>query len=211
MPHQQRYKQQKKPSLVKEIPVDQSVKPTPLEQNLPNLEQNSMDALPELPNLRNGKPSPKPPLPLPETSTPTQVTGTLSPSETKKRGAPTDRLAARAQKLYPKVVNFYASVGFLCTRWDTYDGCLLILGAEDRAKELLSVAQHHKRMLDMIERIVEGNDYVTLATGHGLVLYAMLVHHERIKGDIPFLMKLGYHESQILDATASFAPQPAHE
>lgn len=162
-----------------------------VEEELKPSKQKSEDSEPKL----NGK---KQSLPAPE-ATPDlkQPTGT-SEKSVSKRPTSGDKLAARAERLYPDVVKAYAGIGFLLTRWDTYDGLLIITESEKRAKELLRVAQHHKGMMDTIERIVGGNDYIALATGHGLMLYAILAHHGRIKGDQLFLAQIGYHERQIV-------------
>ena len=95
-------------------------------------------------------------------------------------------------------MKFYAACGLFATRFDIYDGVLLIKESQNRAVELVKVARHHKWLYAFLERAVETNDYLVALAGHGMMLYGMLAHHGRLKADEAFLAANGLSEKQIL-------------
>ncbi len=90
-----------------------------------------------------------------------------------------------------------------------YDGVLFIQQAENRARELVRVAERHPKMLAMLKQMVKGNAYVSLGMGHGLMMYAILAHHGRIKADQQFLTQWGYAEEQVLAPPPEIQQQEA--
>jgi hypothetical protein len=107
-------------------------------------------------------------------------------------------LTPAQKKLAMQLSGLYATIGIFVTRFDTYDGMLLISESEKRAQEVIMVARHHKGVLAIIERIVTGNDYVSLLMGHGVMLYAILANHGRVQADPVFLHQYGYSKEQVL-------------
>ena len=59
------------------------------------------------------------------------------------------------------------------------------------------MARHHKEMYKFLQKMTAGNDYLALATGHGLMIYAILVHFKRVP-DSPILHLVGLGEETIL-------------
>ena len=188
--------------------------------NRPKLVPNNSQANlpPSLPSSLSSKPGSTPshptnmtdipPLTMPMTDTPGQ---TISTNQLPPPIIPPDELISgsagqgdskpaitKNDKIIEELTKFYAGVGMFVSRADMYDGILLIREARNRAEELVNVAKHHKGMLKMLERLVESNDYITMAVGHGLMFYAIMAHHGRIKADEAFLAQIGYHEKQVL-------------
>ena len=104
----------------------------------------------------------------------------------------------RLAKLTNELAKLYATIGLFTTRFDTYDGLILIRESHHRATEVVNVAKHHKRMLEALEAIVDSNDYVACFIGHGMMAYAILAHHGKLKSDPLFLAQFGYHEQQVM-------------
>ncbi len=111
---------------------------------------------------------------------------------------PSQTLTAREKRLQNKLAAFYGTVGFLLTQVNIYDGVVVIKGSEDRATEVVLVARKHKWLMEFLERMVETNDYVLLTVGHGMMLYAILANHGRIKANESVLAQFGYHPSQLI-------------
>lgn len=157
----------------------------------------SQPELPPLnPNLSKSTPNLdlKTPLPGPELN----QTPPLDPSTPGLEKSGRKTATSRLDKLTAQLTGFYAAIGMMVTRADMYDGLLLMKESENRAKELIAVASHHKGMLNILEKLVESNDYITLTIGHGMMIYAMLAHHKRLKGDAFMLAQFGYSEQQVL-------------
>ena len=111
--------------------------------------------------------------------------------------APKPPTQARIDALQEKLVGFYTMTGFLLTQYDTYDGLVIIKGANDRATELVNVAKHNTGLFVVLESLVESNDYFALVMGHGMVAYALLSHHNRVPANDGLLKQAGLHESDI--------------
>ena len=111
--------------------------------------------------------------------------------------APKPPTQARIDALQEKLVGFYTMAGFLLTQYDTYDGLVIIKGANDRATELVNVAKHNTGLFVVLESLVESNDYFALVMGHGMVAYAILSHHNRVPANDALLKQAGLHESDI--------------
>lgn len=107
-------------------------------------------------------------------------------------------LTPAQKKLAKELSGFYATIGLFVARADAYDGMLLIGESEKRATEVIMVARHHAGMLKVIERIVTGNDYISLIMGHGIMLYAILANHGRVQADPVLLHQYGYTHEQVL-------------
>lgn len=102
------------------------------------------------------------------------------------------------KKLVKKLSDFYATIGLFVSRADVYDGLVLIKESENRATEMVRVAKHHRGMYKILERISESNDYITCAVGHGIMAYAIMAHHGRVKADPIILKQYGYSEEEVL-------------
>jgi len=79
--------------------------------------------------------------------------------------------------------------------------------AQDRAIELVNVAKHHKWLMDLLIRLTQSSDYVTLAVGHATLAYALLAHHNQIPKNDALLAQFGYTEQQVLTKAAMMQQQ----
>lgn len=96
------------------------------------------------------------------------------------------------QKLIKEVAGLYENVGFLLSMRDPITGLIVIKSAEDRATELVNVAKHHKKFMEVLKRITKGNDYWACFWGHMSMVMAILAVHGRvpIQYALPTLEKL---------------------
>jgi hypothetical protein len=119
----------------------------------------------------------------------------------KPQGPPKGRAPrVNAQKLASVtsgVTSLYATIGIFAYARDQYDGLIIMTTAQDRAIELVNVAKHHKWLMDLLIRLTEGSDYVTLAIGHAGLAYALLAHHNQIPKNEALLAQFGYTEAQV--------------
>ena len=109
-----------------------------------------------------------------------------------------DKLTPAQSRLADKYAALYATLGVFVSSRDTYDGVLLMKCAQARAEELIRAARHDKRVYGFLEKVANGSDVGTCIIGHTMMLYAILSHHGRIKGNDQLLAGLGYHEAQVL-------------
>src|SRR6266568_2742459 len=209
MSHQSQYK--KKRIQLTQSQSNSSVDSTPLTQDSPPLNSRSqstpiMDTPP--PNTTTRQPLPTPD-PEPLTGGLDQSIASNGRKGTKKLPAEKVTLPAnRLEKLIKKLTEFYATIGLFVSRASIYDGVLIMRESENRARELVAVAQHHKGMLAVLEQLVESNDYITMTVGHGMMVYAILAHHGRVKADVQILSKFGYLEEQVLGTLPELQASP---
>jgi hypothetical protein len=75
-------------------------------------------------------------------------------------------LSPAHEKKAQQLAQTYAQLGVLIMGVNPIAGKIIFVEAETRARELLRVARHHKRMMYIIDRMIEGNDYMACALGH---------------------------------------------
>ena len=90
----------------------------------------------------------------------------------------------RDKKLIDDLAGLYATAGVLVTLVNQTDGFLIIQGADERAKELVAVANHHPAMKKTLKRLTESNDYITLVVGHGMLAVAIMQNHNVLPRNI---------------------------
>lgn len=139
------------------------------------------------------------------------VDGTLeedvAPKGMGKPPVPSWRVSAkRASMLKENVAGTYASIGILVSSRDSYDGMVILSSAEARATELVAVASHNKRLFELLERVFTQGDTMKMFIGHGIMVYAIMVHHNRLPGNPVLLQQFGYTEAQLF---AQFMPPTA--
>lgn len=87
------------------------------------------------------------------------------------------RLNRADSKLAAQLARLYAVMGLGVTMLNQVDGTLLIATSEDRAKELVLLANHHPNLKKALRSMTESNDYIIFAMGHGGLLVAILQNH----------------------------------
>lgn len=100
------------------------------------------------------------------------------------------------------VTSLYATIGIFAYARDQYDGLIIMTTAQDRAVELVNVAKHHKWLMDLLIRLTQSSDYVTLAIGHAGLVYAIMAHHNQIPKNEALLAQFGYTEQQVATKAA---------
>jgi hypothetical protein len=103
------------------------------------------------------------------------------------------------------IAGVYGMVGMAVMQRDIYDGAIITKGAEERAKEVMEVAKLHPWLMQFLEKMEKGNAYGSLILGHGMVLYAILAHHDRLPKS-PLLASYGYAEEQLGISTDKAEP-----
>jgi hypothetical protein len=117
----------------------------------------------------------------------------------------------RVKLLTENIAGAYGTVGVLVASRNSYDGMVLLSGAYARAEEIVNVASHNKRAFELLERLFAQGDVMKLVVGHGAMLYAIMVNHDRIPANPVLLQQFGYLPEQLLkkfesashDATAA--------
>lgn len=94
------------------------------------------------------------------------------------------QLSKADARLVKDLASLYALLGMGVNLLDSYDGMLIISGAEDRARELVQVANHHPAMKRTLKQLTQSNDYIALAVGHGAIALAIAQHHGWIPGNL---------------------------
>lgn len=117
---------------------------------------------------------------------------------------------SKIERLTAMVAGFYGMVGMAVMNRDLYDGAIIIKTAEDRAKEVLEVAKLHPWLMKFLEKAEKGNAYGSLILGHGMVLYAIMAHHDRLPKS-PLLATYGYSEEQLGLPTEQVQPTLPNE
>lgn len=87
------------------------------------------------------------------------------------------RLNRADLKLALQLARLYAVTGLVVTTLNQVDGVLIMSTAEDRAKELVLLANHHPNLKKALRSMTESNDYIIFAMGHGGLLVALLQNH----------------------------------
>jgi hypothetical protein len=105
---------------------------------------------------------------------------------------------AKLKSVTDGVTSLYATIGIFAYARDQYDGLILMTTAQDRAVELVNVAKHHKWLMDLLIRLTQSSDYVTLAIGHAGLAYAIMAHHNQIPKNEALLAQFGYTEAQVM-------------
>lgn len=106
-------------------------------------------------------------------------------------------LTPKQKKLAAELAGLYAGVGALVTGIKPLPGLIIISCAEERATEVVKVARHYPKMLAALEKLVETNDQMQCAIGHGVMFLAILVSVDRLRmgqGLAAVLDKMGYGE-----------------
>lgn len=85
--------------------------------------------------------------------------------------------AGRNAKLIADVAGLYGVVGGLVFLANPTDGTIIMSGAEDRARELVAVAEHHPQMMRVLRRMTANNAYIALVIGHGGMAAQILAAH----------------------------------
>ena len=142
------------------------------------------------------------------TTGPTPPTGTSGKSASKKDVAPKGiapkQISAAEKQLIRDLAGLYATIGMLVGSADTYTGVLLMQSDNKRAEELVAVARHHKKMMEVLKQLTTSNDYITCIMGHGMMAYAILAHYGK-EPQTPLITAMGMSEAQVL------APPPGME
>lgn len=82
------------------------------------------------------------------------------------------------QTLRDDIAALYYGVGMLVSALDTYDGAIIIGGAEQRATELINVARHNKTFLAFLRKMTQASDIGALIIGHASMMLPILMHHQ---------------------------------
>lgn len=90
----------------------------------------------------------------------------------------------RDARLTADLANLYLQLGMVISMFNKVDGYLIMSGCEDRAKELVAVANHHPQMKKALKQMTTGNDYIALALGHGAIVFAIAANHNIIPGNL---------------------------
>jgi len=144
-------------------------------------------------------------LPLPEnqTSDPhldTPISDDLE-SKAKSEAAEivTEKLTPRQKKVAEEITKWFALGGVALVNTSPYDGMLLLKTSARHAELIVRAARHDKRVWDVLERLTQSSDLIALVSFEGMLLYALLAHHDRIPKNEPLLQQFGYGEKQVLD------------
>lgn len=87
-------------------------------------------------------------------------------------------------KLATQIARLYAVLGIGVSMLNQADGILIISSADERARELVLVANHHPALKKGLRNLTESNDYITFAFGHGTLALAILQSHGIMPRDI---------------------------
>lgn len=205
-------------------------KSEPFEPRLPNSEATPTLSLPTLPTNMKSTAEPSTPTMSPvtpigqvsqlknmnpageqaATASPNPPTGTPAKSSPAKKDVapkgtpPPKQISAAEKQLIRDLAGLYATIGMLVGSADTYTGVLLMQSANKRAEELVAVARHHKKMMEVLKQLTTSNDYITCIMGHGMMAYAILAHFGQVP-QTPLIAAMGMSEAQVL------APPPGME
>ena len=109
-----------------------------------------------------------------------------------------DKLTSRQQKVADEITKWFALGGVALVASDSYDGMLLVRTAATHADKIVRAARHDKRVFETLEKLTQSSDLFALVSFEGFFLYALAVHHGRLKPNDALLAQFGYHESQVL-------------
>lgn len=102
-------------------------------------------------------------------------------------------LTPREKKLCKNLTGLYTGLGAMVAGFRALPGQIIMGSADARADELVRWARHDKKIMEALEKFVEGNDTINMILGHGAMLFAILVSVDRIG--------LGPRSAAILQAT----------
>lgn len=112
-----------------------------------------------------------------------------------------DVLTAKQEKVRKLLEQRYISLGGMLCAVDVYTGMVVAKSAEARSMETVKAARHNRKLWDSLERFVHGGDSLAFFFGHGLMIFAILVHARRIKStpQIDVLLAMsGYSEQAVM-------------
>jgi len=104
---------------------------------------------------------------------------TGKPIETAEEVAP-GALSPSHQKKAEQLATVYADAGVLVIGFNPIAGKMIFVTAMERATEVLRVARHHPRMMAVVDRIINGNDYFALAFGHATMFASIMALQGRL-------------------------------
>jgi hypothetical protein len=163
-------------------------------KDLPTPDMPTMDTLPPITSMRR-RLTRESPIDHPKPSTPTSEKSSSSDLEE------LDALTPKQEKLRKLLQQRYVTVGGILTAFDPYGGMVVIQKSEERSMEAVKAARHNKRVWEVLEKIVYGGDGFAFFLGHGLMIFALLVHAKRIKSNPQIdavLAMSGYSEDYIM-------------
>lgn len=89
----------------------------------------------------------------------------------------------------------------MSSSFDIYVGLVIIKNAQDRSTEMVRACRHNKIAWKWLEAFVNSSDTASCIMGHGLMIYAIMVHSGRLRGDVGSLALFGYAEHQVFEPT----------
>ena len=87
------------------------------------------------------------------------------------------RLNRADAKLAMQLARLYAVLGMGVSLLNQADGILIMGTSEERARELVLLANHHPNLKKALRSMTESNDYIIFGMGHGGLLIAILQNH----------------------------------
>lgn len=87
------------------------------------------------------------------------------------------RLNRADAKLAMQLARLYAVLGMGVSLLNQSDGILIMGTSEDRARELVLLANHHPNLKKALRSMTESNDYIIFGMGHGGLLIAIMQNH----------------------------------
>lgn len=89
-------------------------------------------------------------------------------------------MSPQHEKKAQQLAQTYAQLGVLIMGVNPIAGKIIFVEAENRAREMLRVARHHKQMMLIIDRMIEGNDYLACALGHLGMVASIFALNDRL-------------------------------
>lgn len=132
-------------------------------------EHQTTDSPPQKPKRQRKSPLPKPDK---------QPRQGMSPPETPTPGSTASE--AKTNRFVEEWTATYASIGMLVRGADPYAGDLLIQGAPTRAKELDELCKAYPEIRKWLRGSKKATAVIAFATGHGLMLFAILAAHKLV-------------------------------
>lgn len=85
----------------------------------------------------------------------------------------------------------YGSFATLAMMVNPIAGQVIYVEAENRARELIRVARHHKPLMKIIDNIIAGNDYTSCFLGHAAMIGAIFALSDKLpENPITFMLKM---------------------
>ena len=89
-------------------------------------------------------------------------------------------LSPSHQKKAEQLAAVYAKIGILVMGMQPDIGKIIFVTSLERASEVLRVARRHKVLMQIVDQIISGNDYVALVLGHVGMVGEILALHGRL-------------------------------